>query len=361
MQVYARPAVYDGEPAPESIANNVAAFYLDTAGTLYAKHGETDGVWSNVLTGVSITGQKSTSWLGLVVHLDHFNQQWDIYQVTGGTPFDATLTRLNETPLDFYTNNASFTEMSVSSELETDIDAVGAAAGSSDAGAPELETVSVRMIDQQAGLRHMVNVPRSVYDAVSGDFETGDVRNHLKTGLRPTDKVIIIEDGGDYTEYTLDALMAYSPWPPAGKTDLPGEDVMLQYAASNADQLIFVPQGLEPLVSADEPTSGSGAPVLFNIVASSTGSGWTHVRFDTGTGGASRTCSSSGLLAAMTADGGDVWIAPQTSGRYVKHVMSGSNLIDMSNGQNANNKTLRNNYGLWIRNAHDLLKPWTVN
>ena len=175
-QVFAKPAGYAETPGSNQFTDCSAVFYVNSDGDVMALDADGDNtyeenagdVWTN-LTNIAMTNNQSVNWQGFIVHLDHANTNWEIYHKDDATVDDATYKRLNTHALGMHSAPpAGLTQIEVSSQLGTVIDALGVAnAHNLDVQESGLASIVTRTVLHSVNLQRKILIPTNAYDVAS--------------------------------------------------------------------------------------------------------------------------------------------------------------------------------------------------
>jgi hypothetical protein len=197
LQVYCKPAYMDTVPATATGSTVACSFYIDSDGDLNAV---SNNQWVVVGTGFT------TNWIGFGAHLDFASGTWDLYYTTSG--YNTDMTKANSGgPLKMnvhYAGGNCFSNLSITSEAQMQIDAVLASAQYHPVGANTEETV----------VRHDQVVSNGVEIAMillGNNFLNADntlagspFSQYLFSLLEPGDTIRLLIPGQGTCEYTVD-------------------------------------------------------------------------------------------------------------------------------------------------------------
>lgn len=220
LRIFCKPTAYDDAGgAQPSAANCSAAFYLSTSGVLYA-YADTNGLvtgggngWTNVASGIP-----TNQWLGFVVHLDYFNQLWDLYYTTGST--GATMTKAYSAPLLMSTQHSNrLWQVTVSSGGTSYVDEVSIANAYTELSSGSASPTNVQYLYALTVSRGMGARTIAKYFGPTSDTLTQELGDVLTRVLNENDQIrLFFSDRNQWGIYSN--KLTYWSWKsdPSGKS-----------------------------------------------------------------------------------------------------------------------------------------------
>jgi hypothetical protein len=261
--LYIKPHAYNSEPAVPT--NEAAALYvLEETGQLHALSNDQ---W------VAIEPVPTGAWISVAVHMDFAADEYDVFVNTNGSSFSTAMTRANDAPLEFGSNQSGddFTKLTVTNSGSTAA-MVDVVALSPSHASPNAASDNLRVFRRKANATTTTTMPPDIYSEnkiITDEHALTALGRDMALTLSDGDRAHVPDIGG-YVRYQVNSgswgiVDAADPEP----TLSPGQGILLERGGTS-DTLAMYPYDYSAVDG-----SGTTTSVVMNAATDPTWKGYT--------------------------------------------------------------------------------------